>query len=183
MLDANNAWADLPTALLYCKRFEKYNPYWIEEPFSPDEVDNHARLSASTSISVATGEIEVGRWRFKELLDRQGAAILQADAAVCGGITEWRRIAHTAASYGVTISPHWFHDLHVHLVASAPNARYVEFFPDDQVLNFRRLIDRQLEVRNGELVLPKEPGLGFDFDERAVTKYAAHSGCVWTQVK
>src|SRR6202795_2833176 len=46
MLDANNAWSDLPTALLYCERYQKYSPYWIEEPFSPDDLENHARLSA-----------------------------------------------------------------------------------------------------------------------------------------
>ena len=120
MLDANNAWADLPTALAYCRRFEKYEPYWLEEPFSPDEIDLHAKLAGRTDIIIATGEIEAGRWRFKELLDKGGAEILQTDAAVCGGISEWRRIAHTAASYGVSISPHWFHDLHAHLVASVP---------------------------------------------------------------
>lgn len=183
MLDANNAWRDLPTALIYCKRFEKYSPYWIEEPFSPDDISNHAKLAARTNIIVATGEIESARWRFKDLLDRQGAEILQTDAAVCGGISEWRRIAQTAASYGVTMSPHWFHDLHVHLVASAPNARYVEFFPDDQVLNFRRLINRQLEVKNGDLLLPQTPGLGFEFDEKAVAKYSLNRTETWTVVR
>src|SRR6202795_3320010 len=166
MLDANNAWSDLPTALLYCERYQKYSPYWIEEPFSPDDLENHARLSSSCAINVATGEIEAGRWRFKEILDKGAAVILQADAAVCGGISEWRRIAQTAASYGVTLSPHWFHDLHVHLVASAPNGRYVEYFPDDQVLNFRRLINRQLETKDGDLLLSQAPGLGFEFDEK-----------------
>jgi len=183
MMDVNNAWPDLPTALLYCRRLEKYDPYWVEEPFSPDDIDNHAKLAAATSIQVATGEIEAGRWRFKEILDKRAAEILQADAAVCGGISEWRRIAQTAASYEVTICPHWFHDLHVHLVASASNARYVEFFPDDQVLNFRRLIDRQLEVQNGDLLLPKGPGLGFEFDERAVAKYAVDPAQPWTEIK
>jgi L-alanine-DL-glutamate epimerase-like enolase superfamily enzyme len=172
MLDANNAWRDLPTALRYVSRYEPYDPYWIEEPFSPDDIENHARLAAATRITVATGEIEAGRWRFKELLDKDAAGILQADAAVCGGISEWRRIAATAASYEVTISPHWFHDLHVHLVAATPSARFVEYFPDDQVLNFRRLITRQLAVEGGQLLLPEEPGLGFDFDEQAVKKYA-----------
>ena len=183
MMDINNAWSDLPTALLYCRRFEKYNPYWVEEPFSPDDIDNHAKLALATSIPVATGEIEYGRWRFRELLDKRAAEILQADAAVCGGITEWRRIAQTAASYEVTICPHWFHDLHVHLVASAPNARYVEFFPDDQVLNFRKLINKQLQVKNGDLLLPQTPGLGFEFDERAVAKYALNRTQAWTQIK
>lgn len=172
MLDANNAWSDLPTALQHMSRLEKYDPYWIEEPFSPDDIENHARLTERTTTLVATGEIEAGRWRHKELLEQRAAAILQTDAAVCGGITEFRRIAAVADSYGVTISPHWFHDLHVHLVASTPNCRFVEFFPDDQVLNFRRLIDRQLETENGALKLPGYPGLGFDFDEEAVSNVA-----------
>ena len=182
MLDANNAWSDLPTALSYVRRFEPYEPYWIEEPFSPDDIDNHARLARNSSISVATGEIEAGRWRHKELLEKEAAAILQTDAVVCGGITEWRRIAATAASFGVTMSPHWFHDLHVHLVASAPNARYVEYFADDRVLNFRRLIDRQLETRGGDLVLPMTPGLGFAFDAGAVAKYAPTGERPWTVI-
>jgi L-alanine-DL-glutamate epimerase-like enolase superfamily enzyme len=178
MLDANNAWADLPTALRYMERFEPYDPYFIEEPFSPDDIDNHARLAERTKILVATGEIEVGRWRFKEMLDKGAAQILQTDAAVCGGITEWRRIASMADAYGITICPHWFHDLHVHLVAAAPNARYVEYFLDDQVLNFKRLINRQLEMRDGNLQVPTGAGLGFEFDEDAVKRYALGDGWV-----
>ena len=183
MLDANNAWRDLPTALAYMQRYEPYDPYWIEEPFSPDDVELHARLARSTAITVATGEIGYGRWHFKELLDKGGAEILQTDAAVCGGISEFRRIAATASSYGVTVSPHWFHDLHVHLVASTPNARFVEFFPDDQVLNFRRLIDTQLQHREGSLLLPTGPGLGFDFDEKAVQRYALNPQEPWFAVR
>jgi|SRR5579872_2505268 len=172
MLDANNAWNDLPTALAYLRRFARYDPYWIEEPFAPDDIENHARLARTTPVTVVTGEIEAGRWRFKELLDKGAAAILQTDALVCGGVSEWRIIAATAASYGVSMCPHWFHDVHIHLVASTVNGQYVEFFPDDQVLNFRLLIDRQVEVRGGALVLPQRPGLGFNFDEIAVERYA-----------
>ena len=179
MLDANNAWSDLPTALEYMRRFEAYDPYWIEEPFSPDAIDLHARLASRTSVTVATGEIEVGRWRFRELIDAGGAEILQADAAVCGGISEWRKIAAHADSRGVTVSPHWFHDLHAPLVAATPNARFVEFFLDDQVLNFRRLVDNQLGFRDGQVVLHQTPGLGFGFDEAAVSRY----GGKWTVIR
>jgi L-alanine-DL-glutamate epimerase-like enolase superfamily enzyme len=182
MLDANNAWHDLPTAKAYLSRYERYDPYWIEEPFGPDEVDLHARLARSITTTVATGEIGYGRWYFKELLDKGGAEILQTDALVCGGISEWRRIAAMAASYGVTMSPHWFHDLHVHLVAATPNARFVEYFPDDRVLNFRRLIDSQLDQREGSLLLPTSPGLGFDFDERAVKRYALDPRQPWITI-
>jgi L-alanine-DL-glutamate epimerase-like enolase superfamily enzyme len=183
MLDANNAWHDLPTAMRYVERFEPYDPYWIEEPFFPDDIENHARLAKLTRIAVATGEIGTGRWHFKEILDKGAARILQTDALVCGGVSEWKRIAATAASYGVTICPHWFHDLHAHLVAATPNARYVEFFPDDQVLNFRRLIDTQLAHRDGALILPKSPGLGFRFEEKAVARYALRDGkSVWREI-
>jgi L-alanine-DL-glutamate epimerase-like enolase superfamily enzyme len=183
MLDANNAWSDVPTALRYMKRYEPYDPYWIEEPFGPDEIDMHARLAELTPIVVATGEIAYGRWYHKELLDKRGAEIIQTDACVCGGITEWRRIAATAASYGVTVCPHWFHDVHAPLVAATPNARYVEFFADDQVLNFRRLIDRQLPHENGDLLLHQTPGLGFTFDEKAVKHYALDPAKPWTVIK
>ena len=183
MLDANNAWSDVPTALTYMKRYEPYDPYWMEEPFGPDDIDSHAKLAELTPVVIATGEIAYGRWYHKELLDKRGAEILQTDALVCGGVTEWKRIAATAASYGVTMCPHWFHDLHAHLVAATPNARYVEFFPDDQVLNFRRLIDTQLSHAGGDLIMPKTPGLGFAFDENAVKKYALDHARVWTMVR
>ena len=182
MLDVNNGWRDLPTALEYTRRFEPFDPYWLEEPFSPDAIDLHARLAQRTTITIATGEIEAGRWRFRELVDAGAAEILQADAAVCGGISEWRRIAAHAGSLGVTVSPHWFHDLHAPLVAATPNARYVEFFTDDQVLNFRRLIDRQLEHRNGWLMLHQTPGLGFAFDEAAIARYAG-GAAAWTTIR
>jgi len=60
----------------------------------------------------------------------------------------------------------------VHLVAATPNARYVEYFPDDQVLNFRRLVDTQLTFEKGMLQVPIGPGLGFRFDGKAVEQYA-----------
>jgi L-alanine-DL-glutamate epimerase-like enolase superfamily enzyme len=172
MLDANNAWSDLPTALGYMQRFEPYKPYWIEEPFSPDDIENHAQLARRTPVAVATGEIEAGRWRHQELLEKRAAMILQSDAAVCGGISEWRRIAAMAAGFGVSMCPHWFHDLHVHLVAATQNAGFVEYFSDDRVLNFRRLVDTQLQFADGNLVVPRTPGLGFGFDDAAVDRYA-----------
>ena len=76
MLDADNAWQDLPTAIRYVERLEPYDPYWIEEPFYPGDVENHARLARSTRVAIATGEIRGARWHFKGTLDR-GAAHIQ----------------------------------------------------------------------------------------------------------
>jgi L-alanine-DL-glutamate epimerase-like enolase superfamily enzyme len=175
MLDCNNGWSDTVQAMQYLRRMEQYDPFFIEEPFSPDDVESHSRLARLTRIPIATAEIGYGRWYHKHLLDKGGAAILQTDAAVCGGITEWKRIAAMAAGYSIPVFPHWFHDLHAPLVAATPNARYVEYFWDDQVLNFRRLIDRQLSHKDGRVLLHQTPGLGFSFDEREVSKYGKWS--------
>jgi L-alanine-DL-glutamate epimerase-like enolase superfamily enzyme len=172
MLDANNAWRDLPTAVHHVRSLQPYDPYWIEEPFSPDDIANHRRLADVTGVIVASGEIEAGRWRHKALLDAGAVGVLQPDAAVCGGISEFQRIAALADAYGCPVAPHWFHDLHVHLVASTTNATFVEFFPDDSVFNFSALVDTRLAVADGHLVLPTGPGLGFQFDPNAIDRYA-----------
>ncbi len=171
MLDANNAWKDLPTALEYMRVFEPHNPFWIEEPFSPDDIDNHVRLARATPVTVATGEIEAGRWRFKDLIVQGASTLLQTDATVCGGITEFNRIAATADSFGVSVAPHAWHDVHVHVVAATTNATYAEWMPDDHIVNFRKLIDTQLQAEDGDLLLPQTPGLGFGFDDAAIGRY------------
>ncbi|MDP3061693.1 MAG: mandelate racemase/muconate lactonizing enzyme family protein [Chloroflexota bacterium] len=171
-LDANNAWADAPSAIRAVRMWEQYDIGWIEEPVMPDDIEASAAVAAAVRTPVATGEIEATRWGFQELISHKAASILQADAAVCGGITEWRRIAALAAGHSIPIAPHWFADLHVHLVASTPNAIWVEFFTDTKVLNFMRLLKRSVQAVKGRLLLPKEPGLGIELDEAVVARYS-----------
>ena len=171
-LDANNAWADAPTAIRAIRMFEKYDPGWIEEPVMPDDLEASAAVAAAVRVPIATGEIEATRWGFQELIHHRAASILEPDAAVCGGITEWRKIAALAAAHSIPVAPHWFADLHVHLVASTPNAIWVEYFPNTRVLNFMRLLKSSLEVRQGELVLPEGPGLGIELDENTIERYS-----------
>jgi L-alanine-DL-glutamate epimerase-like enolase superfamily enzyme len=175
-LDANNAWPDMLTALRHIRRFEPYRPGWIEEPFSPDDIESHARLAQATSIPVATGEIEAGRWRFRSILDARAAQVLQTDALVCGGITEWRRIAAVASAYGVPVCPHAWHNVHVHLTASVPNSPMAEYFVDDGIIGFQPLFDQPMEARDGLIRLPTTPGLGFGFNEDTL---AAHGTSDW----
>ena len=171
-LDANNAWTDAPSAVKAIRRFQEYEPGWIEEPLMPDDIDGHAAIAAEVTTPIATGEIEATRWGFQQLISRQAASILQPDAAVCGGITEWRKIAALADINHLPVAPHWFADLHIHLVAATPNAIWVEFFTDSKIFNFTRLLNKSVEMRHGELVLPQEPGLGIEFDEEVIERYS-----------
>jgi len=172
MLDANNAWRDWRTALRAVRRFEEFDLEWIEEPLSPDDVDGHRRLAETLDVAVATGEIEATRWGFAPLLRDHAADVLQADAAVAGGISEWRKIADAAAMFNVPMAPHWFADLHVHCVASVPNGAWIEHFVDTRILNVMQLFERSLEVKAGYAAIPDAPGLGIEFRDAEIDRYA-----------
>jgi L-alanine-DL-glutamate epimerase-like enolase superfamily enzyme len=172
MLDANNAWDNLPAALDALRPLLAYNPFFIEEPFGPDDNDNHARLAAALQLPLATGELVAGRWGHRELMERGTIAVLQPDAAVCGGITEFRRIAAAAATAGISVAPHSFQDIHAHLVGSTPNALFLEYFTDDSIVPIGIVLTRRIQTADGVAVLPQEPGLGFDFDESIISRYA-----------
>jgi len=171
-LDANNAWPDASTAISAVRIFEEYEPGWIEEPLMPDDIEGHAAVAAAVRTPVATGEIHATRWDFLEILHRKAASILQADAGVCGGITEWRKIAAMADRHKVAVAPHWLAEVHAHLVAATPNAIWVEYFPDFSVISLGRLFSTRLEVRAGGLALSQGPGLGVELDEAAVRAYS-----------
>ncbi len=152
-LDANNGWPDAAAAIEAVRMFGPYEIGWIEEPLMPDDITSHAEIASAVRTPVATGEIHATRWDFQQLLEAQAAAVIQPDAGVCGGITEWRRIASMAASHGVEVAPHWLADLHVHLAAATPNATWVEYFPDHSVFNIGRLFATALATRPGALAL------------------------------
>ena len=171
-LDANNAWPDAETAIRAVRAFEEYEPGWIEEPLMPDDIDGHAAVAAALRTPVATGEIHATRWEFQQLVQQRAASILQPDAGVCGGITEFRKIAALAAASDIPVAPHWLPELHVHLAASTPNATWVEYFTDLSILNLGRLFCSRLEVRPGGLALPDAPGLGIELDEAAVERFS-----------
>jgi L-alanine-DL-glutamate epimerase-like enolase superfamily enzyme len=172
MLDANNAWRDVPSALRAIRRFEEFDLEWIEEPLSPDDVDGHRRLAEMLDTSVATGEIEATRWGFAPIFRERAADVIQVDAAVCGGVSEWLKIAHTACTFDVPVAPHWFSDLHVHLVAAIPNGIWIEHFTNTRILNVMELFERSLEVAGGYASLPREPGLGIELKEAVVERHA-----------
>jgi D-arabinonate dehydratase len=179
-LDANNAWTHLIDAQRAAERFAKYDPWWLEEPFLPDAAANFAELAKRTPIPLATGELESTRWPFRQFLDERSVHILQPDATVCGGVTEWRRIAQMAAGFDVPVAPHWAPEIHSHLVAASPNGLAVEYFtPDRDIVNFDRLVANPLALSGGMLRLSETGGHGLALDLDAVARHVrvdSHQG-------
>lgn len=172
-LDVNNGWQTLEEAVQVIDALQEFDIWWIEEPFAPDDIANHARLTAHSPIPIATGEIEATRWGFGQLLDQCAAHILQPDACVVGGVSEWRRVASLAAEKGVPVIPHWHANLHAQLAAATPNCPAVEYFAlSEDIFNFERLVTNPLTVENGRIVLDQTPGIGVEVDWEAVGRYA-----------
>lgn len=171
MLDANNAWTTVAEAERAIVQWEQHDPYWIEEPFGPDDLESHRRLAQRIGIPVATGELQAGTERFFEIMARGEIPIIQPDAAVAGGITGFLRILPIAEATGTSVCPHWFHELHAQLAAASKSITWIECFPDGSVFNFARLLARRLPVHDGWLELDDTPGNGVIFDDKVVLDY------------
>jgi L-alanine-DL-glutamate epimerase-like enolase superfamily enzyme len=172
-LDANNAWRNVADALHAIKAFADLDIWWIEEPLMPDDIAGHAELTRRSPIPIATGEIEATRWGFAQLIERRAAHVLQPDAGVAGGVSEWLKIAHAAAAFDIPIAPHWHANLHAQLAPAVTNCLAVEYFAlDEDIYNFERLVRTPLGVEGGRIVLDEKPGLGFEVDDAAIDRYA-----------
>jgi D-arabinonate dehydratase len=172
MVDANCAWNDLVYARKIMRAFEEYNIGWFEEPVFPDNFRGSAELAATFETPIATGEQECTRWGFRDLIEHRAADILQPDVAVVGGITEWMKVAALASAYDLPVASHYFHDVHVHLMASIPNALTAEYFPLDlDIMVFDAVVKEPLRPEKGYLAVPHRPGLGMDLDEEKLEHY------------
>jgi D-arabinonate dehydratase len=175
LVDANNAyWPH--EAVRFARAVEKYDPFWFEEPVSPDDIPGQATVAAATTIPIAIGENEYTRWGFRDLIDNKCADVLNADAQVLGGITEWKRVANLAAAYDIPVAPHGNQDVHVHCVASAPNSLILEcgqLDPKEPILLDEIFTNRQRLGKDGLCPVPQTPGMGIELDMKAFEKYRA----------
>jgi len=171
MVDANNAYY-AHEAIRIAAQIEKYDIYWFEEPVAPDDYEGCGRVARATSIPIATGENEYTRYGFRDLIHHQAAAILNADAAICVGVTEFRRIAALAAAYDLAVAPHGAQEIHVHLVAAIPNGLILEYYRDTVDPMWAKKFREPLMLdKDGMLAPPERPGFGFEVNEEAVRPY------------
>ncbi|GJM34956.1 MAG: L-fuconate dehydratase [Saprospiraceae bacterium] len=106
MMDANQKW-DVDEAIENMKALAVFNPYWIEEPTSPDDILGHAKIArALAPIKVATGEHCQNRVMFKQLLQANAIEICQVDSCRVGGVNEILAILLMAAKFDVPVCPH-----------------------------------------------------------------------------
>jgi L-fuconate dehydratase len=185
-VDANQRW-DVESAVTWMRALAEFEPYWIEEPTSPDDVLAHRAIAdAIAPILVATGEHVQNRVMFKQFLQAGALSVLQIDAARVGGVNENIAILLLAAKFGVPVCPH------AGGVGLCEMVRHLSMF--DYVAISGTQADRAIEwvdqlhehftdpaiVRGGRYLAPTAPGFSARIDDEALARYAFPDGPEWS---
>lgn len=171
LVDVNNAY-DRLSAEKMARALDERDIYWYEEPLSPDDLEGAARLAAGTATPVANGENEYTLAGFRDLIDSGAADVVNADAQILGGITEWLKCAHYAQAKHIAVAPHGDQEIHAQLVAAVPNGLIVEYY--DNSLNRLKdvMFDRSLELNADGSISPfTSPGLGVELQDTRMEPY------------
>jgi L-fuconate dehydratase len=186
MVDANQAW-DVEEAVAAMTRLAEFDPWWIEEPTSPDDILGHAEIARTIApIRVATGEHVHNRVMFKQLLQAEAIGFCQVDACRLGGVNEVVAVLLLAARYGVPVCPHaggvGLCELVQHL--SAFNYVAVAGNLDDVVVEYvdhlhEHFVD-PVRARAGRYLAPEQPGYSAEIRRESLEQYTYPEGAAWT---
>jgi L-fuconate dehydratase len=184
-VDANQRW-DVGQAIDWMARLAPFDPYWIEEPTSPDDILGHASIARGVSpILVATGEHVHNRVMFKQLLQANAIGVCQIDACRLGGVNEVVAVLLLAAKFGVPVCPHaggvGLCELVQHLaafdyvaVSGGLDGRMIEY-----VDHLHEHFLDPVVIRDGSYVLPSAPGYGAEMWPASLARYAYPGGAEW----
>ncbi|MCC7372447.1 MAG: mandelate racemase/muconate lactonizing enzyme family protein [Chloroflexi bacterium] len=166
-----------PNSILYtidlARRLEEFRPTWLEEPLNFDDLDAHAKLARSTSIPIAFGEHFYTRWQIRVIIESGAATVLQPDPNAAGGITEMRKIAALASTYGMPVVPHanesCRNNLHF-LFANTERTCPLGEWGGKINVNVQHFYRDWYAPKNGYFELPAGPGFGYELDESKVKR-------------
>lgn len=172
--DANQAWT-VEQAIEFARRVQKYNIRWFEEPIQwYDQLRGLAQVRAVCGIPIVAGQGEISRFGCRDLALAGAIDILNVDATIAGGITEWRRIAGMASMLNIGMAHHEEPQVALHLLASISHGLYVEIFnsPERDPLWFE-LPEVHAQIRDGHILVPQGPGLGMPLRRKVIDQYRA----------
>ncbi|HEX5091198.1 MAG TPA: enolase C-terminal domain-like protein [Burkholderiales bacterium] len=141
--------------------------YWIEEPVRADDFAGNARIAREIATPIQIGENFMGPEQMAQALAAGACDYAMPDAQRIGGVTGWLRAAALAQGAGMEMSSHLFPEVSCHLLAVTPTCHWLEYVDwADPVL------ESPARLKDGHVVIPEAPGVGMQWDEKAVKQYA-----------
>ena len=136
-------------------------------------------MRRTVEIPLALGEDASGRWAFERLFEVFTPDLVRVDATTAGGLSEAVKVCAMASARGRSVLPHVFPEVHIHLAASLAAVRAVEItVPEYELEGLHLLFDQWIEFKQGMAIPPREPGLGYRLNERALARYAVSTSYV-----
>jgi len=167
---------NLASAGRIIKMLEPFDPFFVEEPVPPENVDAMAALQRSTNIPIATGEGLQSHFNYYALLEKQAARIIQPDVSRTGGITAMKKIVAMADAHYVTFAPHNPNGpvcaaANMHVAAASPNFLIMEEGNRD-TKDYNDIFKGGWKTNLAEWPLPQGPGLGVDLSSEFIKERA-----------
>ncbi len=171
--DAHWAWRDLLSVVPTVRSWADLDVRFIEDPFPAELMELSGRLRDDTGTRLALGEDTVGRWAFRDLIERFRPDVLRLDATVAGGLSEAVKVCALASTLAIPVLPHVFPEIHVHLAAAFNGVLAVEMTdPTYETESLHRLFRKWVDVDGGRMAAPEVPGIGVELDHEALERYA-----------
>ena len=187
MMDANQVW-DVDETITKMSHLAEFDPLWIEEPTSPDDILGHAEIRYRVSpIGVATGEHCHNKVMFKQFFQADAIDYCQIDAARLGGLNEVILVVLMAAKFGVPLCPH------AGGVGLCEYVQHISLFDyiavsgslDGRVLEYvdhlhEHFVD-PVSIRHGHYLVPEAPGYSITMHDASLADYRFPDGAAWQE--
>ena len=187
MMDANQVW-DVDEAIENMEILRQFDPYWIEEPTSPDDVLGHAAIAKAVDpIGVATGEHCQNRILFKQLFQADAISFCQIDSCRLGGVNEVIAVLLMAKKFGVPVCPH------AGGVGLCEYVQHLSIFDyicigaslEDRILEYvdhlhEHFLD-PVKIKDGRYMPPTAPSYSIEMKKESLDAYEFPKGSAWTE--
>lgn len=185
MMDANQKW-DVLEAIERTKALAEVDPWWMEEPTSPDDILGHARIRRETRVRIATGEHCHNRVMFKQLMQAQAIDVCQIDSCRLAGVNENLAVILMAAKFNIPVCPH---------AGGVGLCEYVQHLSAFDYLRVSTTLENRVteyvdhlhehftdpvRIRNAHYVLPEKPGYSAEIFPETLRDYRYPDGPVWS---
>jgi len=188
MMDANQKW-EVNEAIINMQSLKKFDPWWIEEPTSPDDILGHAKIGEAVKpVKIATGEHCQNRVVFKQLMQAGAIDICQIDSCRVGGVNENLAIMLMAAKFGIPVCPHAGG---VGLCEYVQHLSMIDYISisgtkENRVIEYvDHLHEHFLEpvvIKNGAYMPPKNPGFSIEMKPKSLQDYEFPNGKIWREI-
>lgn len=185
MIDANQVW-DVSQAIEWIEHLAEFEPHWIEEPTSPDDILGHAEIAREIApLKVATGEHCHNRVMFKQFMQAKALHFVQIDSCRLGGVNEVLAVYLMAHKFGLPVCPHaggvglCEYVQHLQMIdyvciSTAMQDRVVEY-----VDHLHEHFKYPCVVKNGNYMPPQDAGYSIEMKPDSLTKYTYPDGAAW----